>query len=66
MLRRLWSDPGSRRVPTIMMTADATPGLMRHLVAAGATACVTKPLDVKQVLELFDTLLAGRRESDLG
>jgi CheY-like chemotaxis protein len=57
VLHHLWADPASRRVPIIMVTADATPGLARRLIAGGARACVTKPLHVKGLLELVDTLI---------
>jgi CheY-like chemotaxis protein len=57
VLRALWADPATRRVPMIVMTADATPGLSSALKAAGATACVTKPLDIKHILQLIDDLL---------
>jgi len=65
VLRGIWSDPETRKVPTIVMTADATPGLTRRLKAAGAAACVTKPLDIKQVLQLIDAFLNGQ-EGDRG
>jgi CheY-like chemotaxis protein len=43
-----------------VMTADATPGLARRLKAAGATAYLTKPLDVAEVLQIVDSLLNAR------
>jgi PAS domain S-box-containing protein len=66
VLRRLWEDPVSRRVPIVVLTADGTPGLNRRLRAAGATACLTKPLDINQVLQLMDELLASRAEGRPG
>jgi signal transduction histidine kinase/CheY-like chemotaxis protein len=57
MLRRLWEDPVNRQIPTVIVTADATPGLARRLKAGGATAVLTKPLNVKDVLRLVDELL---------
>jgi signal transduction histidine kinase/CheY-like chemotaxis protein len=56
-LQQLWADPVKRHVPIVIVTADATPGLARRLKAAGATACLTKPLNVKEVLQLVDNLL---------
>ena len=64
VLRTLGADSATRRVPKIVMTADATPGLARLLTAAGATGLVTKPLDIKQVLQLIDELLNGQRETE--
>jgi len=58
MLGRLWEDPANRQIPTVIVTADATPGLARRLKAAGAAAVLTKPLNVKDVLRLVDELLS--------
>jgi signal transduction histidine kinase/CheY-like chemotaxis protein len=60
VLRDLWSDPATRSLPVVVMTADATPGLARRLKAAGATAYLTKPLDVAEVLQIVDSLLNAR------
>ena len=57
VLRRLWQDPGCRSIPVIVMTADATPGTTRRLQAAGAMAFLTKPIDVRGVLDLLDRVL---------
>lgn len=60
VLHHLWADPASRSIPIVIVTADATPGLARRLKAAGATACITKPLNLKELLELVDTVLSER------
>lgn len=65
MLRRLWEDPVHRRIPTVIVTADATPGLARRLKAAGAAAVLTKPLNVKEVLHLVDELLSRPGKDDV-
>jgi len=54
VLWALWRDPETRGVPTVVLTADATPGLSQRLRAAGARALLTKPLDIARVLELVD------------
>jgi CheY-like chemotaxis protein len=59
MLHRLWAEPSNRSIPTVIVTADATPGLARRLKAAGASAVLTKPLNVKDVLRLVDQMLRG-------
>lgn len=66
MLRRLWQDPVNRTIPTIMVTADATPSVARRLKAAGARTVLTKPLDIRQVLRVVDELLADRTDIDDG
>jgi signal transduction histidine kinase/CheY-like chemotaxis protein len=62
ILHRLWEDPVNRSLPIVVVTADATPGLSRRLKASGATACLTKPLNIKDVLDLFDSILVGVAE----
>lgn len=58
VLRQLWDDPGLRTIPVIVLSADATYGQMRRLLASGATAYLTKPLDLRQVLEVLDQTLS--------
>ena len=36
------------------VSADATPGQVRRLLAAGATAYLTKPIDVRDLLHVLD------------
>jgi signal transduction histidine kinase/CheY-like chemotaxis protein len=57
VVRRLWEDPVSRRVPIVVVTADVTPGLIRRVQGLGVTATLTKPLDLGRVLELVDGLM---------
>jgi CheY-like chemotaxis protein len=42
-----------------MISADATPGQIKRLLAAGATDYLTKPLDVRRFLEVVATSLGG-------
>jgi PAS domain S-box-containing protein len=64
VLRHLWADPDTRTIPAVVVTADATPGIARRLQASGATACLTKPLDVGDVLRVLDELLAAPAGSE--
>jgi signal transduction histidine kinase/ActR/RegA family two-component response regulator len=57
VLRQLWSDKATRKLPVVIVTADATPGLTRRVKADGAVDCVTKPIDVARVLALIDRYL---------
>jgi PAS domain S-box-containing protein len=53
--------PATRRdMPVVVVTPDATPRLTRRLQAAGATAFLTRPLDIKGVLDLIDGVLGDR------
>ncbi len=57
VLRR---DPGTRQIPVIVLSADATERSRERLLAAGANAYLTKPLDLEGLLTLADqTLLAA-------
>jgi CheY-like chemotaxis protein len=62
VLRELRLDPRTRDIPTIMISADATPGEIRRLRDAGATDYLTKPLDVEKLLQILDEHL--RRASE--
>jgi signal transduction histidine kinase len=57
VLRRVWEDPELRRIPVVVLTADATPDQMRRLLASGATAYLTKPVDVRDVFSILDLVL---------
>ena len=58
VLRLLREDPRTRDIPVVVVSADATEGQIRRLLEAGAHAYLTKPLDVDQLLETIDNLLA--------
>jgi CheY-like chemotaxis protein len=60
ILRRLREDAVTSSVPVVMVTADATGGQVQRLLSAGATAYLTKPLDVGQLLIVVDTILTRR------
>jgi PAS domain S-box-containing protein len=61
VLRQLRSDPEFRDTPVVILSADATKGQPDKLMALGALAYLTKPLDVKHFIELIDSLLDGRK-----
>ena len=58
VLRRLWEDTRTRGIPVAVLSADATLSQSRRLIATGAKAYLTKPLDVSKVLALIDERLA--------
>jgi CheY-like chemotaxis protein len=60
VLRLLWNDRALRGIPVIVLSADATPAQMRRLLAAGASAYLTKPLELSRVLETLDRMIALR------
>ena len=57
VLRRLRADPATRAIPIVILSADATEGQARRLMAAGAAAYLTKPLEIASLLTLIDRLL---------
>jgi DNA-binding response OmpR family regulator len=54
VLARLRSEPTNRNVPVVIVSADATPRQIERLHASGATAYLTKPLDVDHFLRIID------------
>lgn len=59
VLQQLQSDPALCEIPVLVISADATPHQIERLLAAGARAYLTKPLDVPQFLEVLnETLLS--------
>lgn len=57
VLLALQADLRTRDTPVIVVSADATPRQIERLIAAGARAYLTKPLDVQQFLKVVDELL---------
>ena len=63
VLREVLDDPILKATPVIVLSADATPGQVKRLLAAGARAYLTKPLDVRLLIEEIDGALATRGAS---
>ncbi|HST63154.1 MAG TPA: PAS domain S-box protein [Longimicrobium sp.] len=57
VLRRLRADARTAGIPVVMISADATPRTIDRLLAQGADAYLTKPLDVDEFLATIDCLL---------
>jgi signal transduction histidine kinase/CheY-like chemotaxis protein len=62
VLTRLRADEATRRIPVVILSADAT-RQREPLLAAGASAYLTKPIGVAQLLEVLDGILAVDRSS---
>ena len=62
ILRQLRLDPSTASIPVIILSADATPGHVKRLLAAGAHSYLTKPLEVHRLLETLDELVAAARK----
>jgi CheY-like chemotaxis protein len=60
VLKKLKDEPGTKAIPVIVVSADATAARVERLLALGADEFMTKPLDVRRFLELFDQIVSER------
>jgi CheY-like chemotaxis protein len=56
VLLRLRDDPVTASIPVVIVSADATSGHVQRLLNAGASAYLTKPINVAELRKLLDTL----------
>jgi signal transduction histidine kinase/ActR/RegA family two-component response regulator len=54
VLARLKDDPATASIPIVVVSADATSSQVERLQEAGAAAYITKPIDVRLLLETVD------------
>jgi signal transduction histidine kinase/ActR/RegA family two-component response regulator len=59
LLHTLSNDPRLRRLPVVMVSADAMDETVNAAISAGARAYVTKPLAFDEVLRQIDAVMAG-------
>lgn len=62
VLARLSEDPRTATIPAVVLSADATPQGIERILAAGAAAYLTKPLDINEFLRLIDEILERTRQ----
>jgi CheY-like chemotaxis protein len=55
VIRRLRGDPQTRRIPIVVVSADATPEQVQRVRRSGADGYLTKPIDVRKFLSLVDS-----------
>ena len=60
VLARLRSDPLTEKIPVVILSADATPRQIERLLAAGANAYLTKPLNIRQFITVLDETLGSK------
>jgi CheY-like chemotaxis protein len=58
VLRELKADRATRDMPVVVLSADATHGQVTRLLKAGAHAYLTKPINVKEFLDLLELLFS--------
>jgi CheY-like chemotaxis protein/nitrogen-specific signal transduction histidine kinase len=63
VLRRLRAEPRTAEVPVVVLSADARPTLIKELLAQGVRAFLTKPLDVKELLDLLNSVATERDQA---
>jgi signal transduction histidine kinase/ActR/RegA family two-component response regulator len=56
VLKELKAEPVTAAIPVVVLSADATPGVIRRLLASGALAYLTKPLDLAEFGDLLDSV----------
>jgi signal transduction histidine kinase/ActR/RegA family two-component response regulator len=54
VLARLQADPEFNGTPVVVLSADATKGRIKRLLDAGACAYLSKPIDVKQFVDVVN------------
>jgi PAS domain S-box-containing protein len=58
VLCHLIAEPATANIPVVMLSADALPLRRKQLLAAGARAFLSKPLEVRALLATIDQFLA--------
>ncbi len=59
--RRLCEEPRTQRIPVVMLTASTDLALHRQAYAAGARACIPKPMSRQALITTLDAVLASQR-----
>jgi len=57
VLQRLRGDPLTKTIPVVVVSAEADYRQIQRLLQTGASAYLTKPLDVRRVLATVDELI---------
>ncbi len=62
VLAALQASEATRRIPTIIVSADATAGQFKRLMNAGARNYITKPIDVPQFYRVMEETTSSKLE----
>jgi signal transduction histidine kinase/CheY-like chemotaxis protein len=63
VLNELKADPATAAIPVIVLSADASRGVIRRLLAGGAFAYLTKPIELAELGDVLDTCAAARAQA---
>jgi signal transduction histidine kinase/ActR/RegA family two-component response regulator len=58
VLKELRAEPATAAIPVVVLSAEAAPPVIRRLLASGALAYLTKPLDLTEFGDLLDSFAA--------
>jgi PAS domain S-box-containing protein len=56
LLEMLQADPDTKEIPVVVITADATPSQIQRLRDIGVAAYLTKPIDIRDLLRVVETM----------
>lgn len=59
VLRCLKSDDATSSIPVVVLSADATPARRKELIELGAQSYLTKPLNIRDFIQLIVALKNG-------
>ena len=62
VLDALRADPGTARIPVVVVSADATPDQIRRLKGSGVVAYLTKPIDVGELVQTVEAAVGAGAE----
>jgi signal transduction histidine kinase/ActR/RegA family two-component response regulator len=60
VMRKIWESPETRKIPVVVLTADASPAVARRITAAGAAGCLAKPFNIPRLLATIDERLGAQ------
>jgi signal transduction histidine kinase/ActR/RegA family two-component response regulator len=62
VLSELKAEPATAAIPVVVLSADASRGVIRRLLAGGALAYLTKPIELAELGDLLDTFAAAQAQ----
>jgi PAS domain S-box-containing protein len=65
LLAQVRRDPELADIPVLVISADATPARINRLLSAGAAGYLTKPFELRRLLDLVRTLLPDLTDAPL-
>jgi signal transduction histidine kinase/ActR/RegA family two-component response regulator len=63
VLSELKTEPATAAISVVVLSADASPGVIHRLLASGALAYLTKPVELAELGELLDTFVPLRAQN---